>query len=261
MAEMTKDWGPGVGEWGQAEQLQRLYPYLAYDLVEDPDPYGKASDAGLPIPPQRQYANATEFFAQAQSGIVELGKLGVEQFFVSTRPVQDNDPAFVKHRGLGLAADQVLDCVNEWLAPDQYENHGVQIAEYAKAVYGGTINVNRRHGVRIEVVDNEMGKLATGYETPKYAGNSDERGIMRYDFEDPRLRTAVARALKCIPSSRGSRRELDPCYAEFSLINRRDILAPVFFDYKTSRSMTSVDTPTAPWKTLEDRHSRLKRTT
>jgi hypothetical protein len=256
MSEVVEGWGPGLGSWGQAEPMRHLFPLLAYDLVDSPDPYGAAADAGLPIPPQRRYGNATEFFEQAAVGIAEFQRQGIEQFFVSTRPISEDDPLFTKRRALGVPADEIVDQVRTWLGNDSnksYAHHGVQVAEYAKAAYGGIITVNRQHDVRIEAVDNEMGALATGLQTPKYIGESNEFGVVKFEFDNPQLINALCRALRCIPSSRGSRRELDPCNAEFSLIRRRGILAPVFFDNGTSRAVTALDMPQQPWRLLEER--------
>jgi hypothetical protein len=214
-----------------AEVADRM---LAADMLEGVDPYAAAREIGLPTPPEIRYDGVQTFLTGGTGGAAELARQGVTSFYIGLRP---KTPTDVKYRQFGLDADGLNDYVTGNTPPDKYSAYIVQLAEYAPARYGATVIVDRDGVVTLEMVDGEMAKLATGKVSPQYTAHADPfTGVMRYSFDDAELRTAVWRALSCIPTTdEGLPRGRLPGYYEFSLIERRGRLVPVFFDYKTTR--------------------------
>jgi hypothetical protein len=207
---------------------------LAHDIQEGVDPYGAAREVGLPTPPEIRYQSVDDFLAASAAGAAELEAQGVEHFYLGLRP---KDPQGIKHRQFGIPADGLNDYVTSKVPPEAYNQYIVQLAEYAPARYGATVIVGTDGRLVLEMVDGEMAKLATGKATPQYTAHTDPfTGVMRYSFDDPTLRTAVWRAVSCMPAFDGDMpRQRLPGYYEFSLIERKGRLVPVFFDYKRTR--------------------------
>lgn len=232
--------GGSLVDWQMGLQKEKADPELIRLLEEPSDPYAVTRELGLPTPPYISFGDVGLFLDNPESHLTALHRQGIDAYYVGLRPLVDGLP---KYRELGLNAAQVPEYIANTVQPSDRGRYLLRIAEYAPALYGVTMVVNPDGIIHADIVHGEMAKLATGHVTPDYVALSDEfSGVLRYTQHNSEvgpaeesLRRAVWRAISYIPkvdteSDIRSRRV--PGYYEFSVINRRSGLVPVFFDAK-----------------------------
>lgn len=215
-------------------RLEPINHRLARQLEEKPDPYAEVRKIGLPTLPYQFFDSPATFLGNSKEYLSELRQQNVQKLFFNLRPKK---PGIEKIRQFGLTDQNIVEEITTALDARDHSAYYLLLAEYARAVYGGTIIVNRSGRLVIEMVDGEMGMLATGAETPKYTGEANDRGRMEYNVEDVSLRERMWRTIRVLPVE-NTDSELAPTrrpgYYEFSWVQREGEEIPrlVFFDYK-----------------------------
>lgn len=225
--------GASLADWRLA--LDYTDSVLAGQLHESTDPYADAKKLGLPIPTYRFFDKIATFLTNPEAEILALENSGFDEFYVSLRPKGANLP---KYREI-LPGTQVVSYIGKNVPEDQQGIYNVRIAGHLPEICGGSIIIGLDGSINLEMVNGNQAHLSRGNVAPRFTGQSNLFGNMKYNFDDARIRGYAWRAIATIPfadttnDTESFRRSRHPGYYEFAIAQRPNgTPLLMFYDYR-----------------------------
>lgn len=257
MADIEKK-ANNLGDWRlKLQKTDVLFGghLFANQLHENTDPYATAAFLGLPIPEYRKPKSIASFVENSQPDLRPLINLGISNFYVGLRPLDNNLQKFRNEDPLTL--EGIVPYIQGHIPPENYDKYSLRVAEYVIADCGMVIVVNPSGTIHVDMVMGDLGPLATGEINPEYKARTDRfTRVLRYTKADPigtdnmtseydrafqlpddhpvittDLRAAIDRGINRIPKiDDGISGKRIPGRYELAIVDHAGILVPIYVD-------------------------------